>query len=145
MLGFAYTETLHGGFYFLDDPVDERPADLVLEVAATDVVAFAQSRTARLGGKVTLGGFADATLDGTLVLDADARRVSYELRFRANDDSTYRLRGYKELSWLNLVDSFTLLRASVYDGSAREVARAVVRFDARGNWASLVRSWRVTA
>jgi len=145
MLGFTYRETLHGGFYLLADPVDERAADLLLDVRATDVAAFVQSRTAKLGGELTLGGFADAArAEGTLVLDRDEKRASYELGFRGNDGKTYRFRGHKELSWLNLLDSLTLLQASVYDGDAREIGRATVRFDARGNLGSLVRSLRVT-
>ena len=56
----------------------------------------------------------------------------------------YRLRGHKELEVLNLVDSFTLVRASLYDPDARGIGRATLRFDARGNWRSLVRSFRLT-
>jgi hypothetical protein len=146
VLGFAYRETLHGGFYLLADPVDERAADLLLDVEARDVGALVQSRTATLGGEVRLEGFADAArVAGELVFDPEEKRASYELRFTGNDGETYRFRGYKELSWLNPVDSLTLLRGSLYDDEAREIGRALVRFDARGNWASLVRSWRLLA
>jgi hypothetical protein len=145
MLGFRYRETLHGGFYLLADPVDERAADLLLDVQAKDVAAFVQSRTASLAGDLTLAGFADHVhAEGTLVVDADAKRARYELSFRGNDGETYRFRGHKEISWLNLLDSLTLLQASVYDGTAREIGRATIRFDARGNLGSLVRSIRVT-
>jgi len=44
---------------------------------------------------------------------------------------------------LNLLDSLTLLQASVYDGDAREIGRATVRFDPE-HLGSLVRSLRVT-
>ncbi len=145
MVGFAFRETLHGGFYLLADPVDERAADLLLDVDTPDVAAFVQTRTARVKGELTLSGFADAArADGTLVVDPDEKRASYELGFRGNDGETYRFRGHKELSWLSLLDSLTLLHASVYDETAREIGRATIRFDARGNMGSLVRSLRVT-
>lgn len=144
MLGFAYRETLHGGFYLLADPVDERPADLLLDVLVADVPAMLQSRTARLGGEVRFEGFADhATVEGELSVDPEEKRASYELRFHGNDGSSYRFRGHKELSWLNFVDSLTLLKGSLYDKDAREIGRALVRFDARGNMGSLLRSWRL--
>jgi hypothetical protein len=146
MVGLTYRETLHGGFYLLSAPVDERTADLELDVEATDVLAFAQSRTAKLGGEITFGGFADhVRADGTFVVDAEEGRASYELHFTGNDGAAYRFRGHKELSWLNPMDSLTLVRGSVYDGGAREIGRAVVRFDARGNLGSLVRSVRLLA
>jgi len=142
--GFAYKERLHGGYYLLADPTLERAADLVLEVLARDVGALAQTRTAELHGEVRFEGYADsADAHGKLVLDPEEKRASYELTFTANDGSRCRFRGYKELSWLNLMDSFTLVSGSLYDDTAREMGRAVVRFDLRGDWASLVRSIRL--
>jgi hypothetical protein len=145
MLGFRYQELLHGGFYFLASPVDERSADLTLDIEVRDLPAFALSRTATVHGRVKLAGFADDP-DGTgkLVFDKDEKRALYEVSFRADDGVAYRLRGYKQLEVLNLVDSFTLVRGSLYDMDAREVGRVVVRFDVRGNWASLVRSFQPT-
>jgi hypothetical protein len=145
MLGFRYREVLHGGFYLLSNPVDERAADVLLDVEMEDVSAFGRSRTptARLRGHVTLQGFADdADADGKLVLDPEHKRAIYELSFKEKGGDRYRLRGHKELEVLNLVDSFTLVRASLYDPDAREIGRATLRFDARGNWRSLVKSFR---
>jgi (2Fe-2S) ferredoxin len=144
VLGFTYREELHGGLYFLADPFDERAADLLLDVEVKDITAFAQSHTAALTGPVTVDGFAkDARGEGKLVIDADQKRATYEVSFTADDGVRYRFRGHKELSILNVLDSFTLVRASLYDTAAREIGRAVVRFDARGNWASLLRSIRL--
>jgi hypothetical protein len=144
MLGFSYRETLHGGFYFLDDPRDERAADLVLDVDVKDAMALVHSRTATLGGEITLDGFAEKVHgEGVLIVDPEQKRLNYELSFVADDRARYRFRGHKELSLLNFADSFTLVQASLYNDEAREIGRAVVRFDARGNWASLVRSFRL--
>jgi hypothetical protein len=143
MLGFTYKEALHGGFYLLANPIDERAADFVVDVEARDVTALVQSRSAQLKGTIRLEGFADAApVRGTLTLNAEQKRASYDVAFTGNDAATYRLRGHKEFSWLNVVDSFTLVRASVYDAEAREIGRAVLRFDVRGNWGSLLSSLR---
>ncbi len=148
MLGFRYTEELHGGFYFFTRPLDERPADARVDVVVPDLGRFGQSRTAELHGPVKLDGFADdPRADGKIVFDADMQQAIYELSFTgAGPDAPegrYRLRGYKQLDVLNLVDSFTLVRASLYGPDAREIGRAVLRFDARGNWPSLFRSFRL--
>ena len=144
MFGFSYRERLHGGFYLLSDPVDERAADLILDIEAPDLGALIRSRTAELRGDVRLEGFADAARgEGRLIVDPEERRASYELSFTGNDGAAYRFRGHKELSWLNFVDSLTLLHGSVYDDLGRETGRAVLRFDVRGDWASLVQSLRV--
>ncbi len=143
MLGFRYQEVLHGGFYFLDNPPFERAADLVLDVAVKDVTRLRDSQRADIHARVTLEGFADdPSAEGKLVLDKAGKRLHYDVSFKANGGEPYRLRGHKQLEVLNLVDSFTLVRASLYDGKAREVGRATVRFDARGNWRSLVGSIR---
>jgi len=146
VLGLRYREVLHGGFYFFTDPVDERAADLALDVEVASAAAFAQSHVAQLTGEMTLEGFAEhVRVEGTLVFDREQKRATYTLRFTAGDGAAYVLRGYKELEVLNLVDSFTLVRASLYSDAAREVGRAVLRFDVRGGWKALLRSVRLVA
>jgi hypothetical protein len=149
VLGFRYTEELHGGFYFFTSPLDERAVDARLEVVVRDVTRFGQIHRAELGGPLELEGFADdPRSEGKLTFDAEMQQAIYDLTFTAGGfegppPGRYRLRGYKQLDVLNLVDSFTLVRASIYDPDAREIGRATLRFDARGNWRSLVRSFRV--
>jgi hypothetical protein len=124
-----------------------------LDVLVPDVAQFGQSHTARLSGPLSLEGFADdPRSEGKLVIDVQQQCALYELSFTggggAGDGALacgpYRLRGYKQVDPLNLIDSFTLLRASLYDATAREIGRAVLRFDARGNLGSLLRSFRPT-
>ncbi len=144
MAGFRYREVLHGGYYFLDEPRDERAIDLAFDVEVADWTTFVSNRTARLSGPIKIERFADETRgEGKLVLDPEKQAVNYEVSFASSDGRNYRLRGYKQFDFLNLVDSFTLVRASLYDDRAREVGRAVVRFDARGNWSSLAKSFRL--
>lgn len=144
MLGLRYREVLHGGYYLLASPVDERAADLFLDVDVGDVSRFTQSRTARLRGTIKLEGLADdARVSGKVVVNPDQKRITYELRFGGNDGARYRLRGYKQLEVLSLLDSLTLIRGSLYDADAHEIGRAMVRFDLRGNWKALLRSVRI--
>jgi len=143
MVGFRYHEALHGGFYFLAHPVDERAADLALDFEVPDLTAFAVSHVAKAYGSVKLEGFADdPNGEGKLVFDRNNKRALYEVSFTTLDGARFRFRGHKQVELLNPVDSFTLVRASLYDADAREVGRAVVRFDVRGNWRSFVKSFR---
>ena len=144
MPSLSFREVLHGGFYLLSDPVDERTADLQLAVEVRSLGAFLQSLTANLAGEVGFEGFADdAYAEGKLWLTPEQRRATYEVSFPGNDGSPYRFRGHKELELLNPADALTLLQGSVYDANAREIGRAVVRFDARGGLGSLMRSIRL--
>jgi hypothetical protein len=144
MLGVRFREVLHGGFYLLSDPVDERAADLTLDVEIQDATSFAPSYMARLRGAVALERFVDdARIEGKATIAPEQKRVTYEVSFRTGDGTPYRLRGYQQLEVLNLVDSFTLIRGSLYDANAREIGRTVVRLDARGAWRDLLRSIRV--
>ncbi len=160
MLGLRYREELHGGFYFFTRPLDERAADLSLDVVIPDVARFGPSCVAELGGPVRLEGFADDPRSGgKLVFDVAEKSAVYELSFTGGKPGSsaveggaadalpwglYRLRGFKQLDPLNLVDSLTLVRASIYAPDAHEIGRATLRFDARGNLGSLLRSFRVT-
>jgi hypothetical protein len=144
MPGLAYREALHGGFYLLSDPMDERAADFDLGVDLPRLSRFVPSLTAGLEANIHLEGFADkAHATGKFVLVPDQRRGIYELSFLTNDGAPVRFRGQKEALLLNLADALTLLQGSVYDASAREIARVVVRFDPRGSLGSLLRSIRV--
>ena len=143
MVGFRFHETLHGGFYLLANPIDERAADLELDFEVADVTAFAVSHVAKAYGAVKLEGFADdPNGEGKLVFDRNNKRALYEVAFTTNEGARFRFRGHKQVELLNPIDSFTLVRASLYDADARELGRAVLRFDERGNWKSLVKSFR---
>jgi hypothetical protein len=144
MLGVRCREILHGGFYLLSDPVDERPADLFLDVDIPDVTNVARSRLARLRGTIRLEGFADdPRAAGKLIVNREQRRLAYDLRFGALDGTRHRFWGYRQLELLDPIDSATLIRASLYDGDAHEIGRAMLRFDLRGGWKALLRSFRV--
>jgi hypothetical protein len=143
-LGFRFQEALHGGFFLLGDPLGEKSADITLDIHVVDAVSFPRTRVAKLGASVHLEGLADdKAATGTLVLEDDPKGAVYQLSFVGRDGARYEYRGHKELSLLNFVDSFTLLRGSLYDEGGREIGRSTLRFDVRGAWPSLFKTFRL--
>jgi hypothetical protein len=145
-LGVLYSETLAGTFYPLDAPTLERPMRLSVHVRVRSVKDFVADRTGALDGWLTMEGFADdVPVTGTVVFRwLDQYRLPYELTFRSNDGTPYRLRGQRNLNLLALEDSMTTLVSSVYDTAGREVIRADLAFDARRDMGKLLRSLRLT-
>jgi hypothetical protein len=145
-LGILYSETLEGSFYPLDAPTLERPMRLALNVRIKSVSDFIRDRTGTVDGSLTMDGFADdVPVSGTIAFRwLDQYRLPYELHFRANDGSGYRLRGQRNVNLLALEDSMTTLVSSVVDEAGREVMRADLRFDARADMGKLLRSLRLT-
>lgn len=143
MAGLRFEETLRGGFHLLADPAVELAMDLSVEIRLDGVRRFLRERTGTLKGHVTIDGFADGPVEGTLGLAVVAqRRLPYDFSFVANDGKRYRFRGEKDFRLLELVDPVTLLPMSLYDEESREVGRATVRFDVRSDLKKTVRSLR---
>jgi hypothetical protein len=142
--GFAFRETMRGAYYLLADPTNERPMSFSISVRAKGLRAFARDPVATIQGQVSLEGFAsDKALDGTLAFRLhDQRRLVYEFRFVGDDGQTYRFRGQKDWTPLAPLESFTTLPGSLYDGSSKEIGRATVHFDLRGDFKKLLRSFR---
>jgi len=145
-LGFRFRETMSGTFYFIDTPADERPMSFSLEARVASMRAFARDKLARITGEVTMAGLADRRpLEGTLAMKLlDERRLPYDFSFSADDGTRYRFRGEKNVTALAPIESMTVLPASLYDGAGKEVARATVKFDVRGDLKKFVRSFRLT-
>jgi hypothetical protein len=144
-LGFGFRETMRGTYYLLADPTTERPMSFTVSVRAKGLAAFAREPVARIEGRVSLEGFSDeAKLEGTLAFRLhDQRRLIYEFRFEANDKHPYRFRGQKDVTVLAPVESFTTLPGSLYDESSKEIGRATLHFDLRGDIKKFVRSFRL--
>ena len=98
-LGLSYRETLHGVYYSLSRPTDERPLECFLNVTIGDLGAALRQKLGRIEGELTMDGFADRVpVVGTVGFRLlDQKRVPYELSFTANDGGHYRLRGQREL------------------------------------------------
>lgn len=143
MAGLRFEETLRGGFHFLDHPEAELPMDLSVQVRIDGVRRFAKERTGTVGGHLTIEGFTDGPFEGAVGLAVVARRrLPYDFSFVAQNGKTYRFRGEKDLTILELAEPVTLLPMSLYDEAGREVGRATVRFDVRSDLKKAVRSLR---
>jgi hypothetical protein len=113
--------------------------------ATTDNVrAFARDRTWTVSGRINVEGLAsDAALEGTLAIKPlDGRRLAHHLWFSGDDGARYELVGQGVWSRVSPIESLTLLRASIYDPGALEIARCTLRFDLRSDWAKWLRSFR---
>jgi hypothetical protein len=144
-LGFAFRETMRGNYYLLKDPTDERAMSFTVGVRADGLASFAQNPVARIEGTVTLQGFADdVPLQGTLAFRLhDQRRLIYDFTFKNDQGTLHRFRGQKDITALALLESFTTLPGTLYEGITNEVGRATLRFDLRSDFRKLLRSFRL--
>jgi hypothetical protein len=144
VIGFKFEETMRGNYYMLDAPTDERAIEFTLVAKVDGLRRFAKDQMARIEGHIRADKLAsDAKVDGTLGIKlASERRLPYEFTFKGDDGKTYRFRGQKDVMILGLADSMTTLPASIYDEAGKEIARATVRFDLRGDLGRFVRSFR---
>lgn len=143
-VGFSFEETMSGSYHLLSAPLDERAISFSIGARVSRIRQFLKDKTARIQGEVEVEGFADrGPLEGTLGLKLfDERRLAYSFVFRANDGNDYRLHGQKDVTLIALVDTMTTLPASIYDAAGKEIGRAVLRFDVRGDLMTFLRSWR---
>jgi hypothetical protein len=141
----TFREHMRGSYYLLSQPLEDRVAELDLLVEARATRETLRSPALGVSGTIELEGFATKrTCEGRVALKiANEQRIPYDLRFTGNDGRPYQLFAQRDLSVPKLADALTTLNASVCDESGGEVARAVLRFDARRELGHLVRSIRV--
>lgn len=157
MAGLRFHESLRGGFYFLDAPTDERAIDVDLEIRLDGLRRFAKERTGTIVGKVTVEDFVDTEVEGRIGLAVvNQRRLPYEMDFvgprrggDASDRIPYRLVGEKYMGLLDAAENVTYLPMSLYEVTGdpkkplgREIARATLRFDVRGDLRRTLKSLR---
>jgi hypothetical protein len=143
--GFRFKETMRGSFHRLDAPAEDHAIEIALTVETSDVRQFARDKTWTIRGTLDAEGIATrAAVDGTIEMRLfDERRLPYRCRFTGDDGAQYELRGQKELVPIAPFDSLTVLPASIYGANAKEMARAVLRFDARNELRSFLKSFRL--
>jgi hypothetical protein len=144
-LGFSFAETMQGSYHLLSSQTDERAISFTIGARVAGLRQFLKDKLARIEGEVNVEGFAEhRPLTGTLALKLlDERRLTYDFSFRGDDGKEYRFHGQKDVTMIALHDTMTTLPASIYDASGREIARAVLRFDVRGDISTFLRSWRL--
>jgi hypothetical protein len=144
MAGFVFRETMSGNYYLLDKPTEDRGISIAIEAHVESMRRFVRDKTARIEGEISLEGIADRRpLNGTLGLMLSERRLPYEFSFRGDGGERYEFRGERDVRLATLPDSFTTLPASIFDEQGNERARAVVRFDLRGDLVKVLKSFRL--
>jgi hypothetical protein len=144
-LGFSFRQTLSGSYWLLEAPVDERAIAFTMDARAADVRGFVRHKTWRITGTIDAERMASARpLEGTVVFGLlEERRISYRFAFSGEDGNRYELTGQEEWNGFSPIESLTLLPASLYDDHGEEIARGILRFDLKADWATWVRSFRL--
>jgi len=144
MLGFRFRETMRGAYHLLASPLEERAMEFTIAVRTKGFRRFLREQVAEIEGEVTLEGLAEKKpLTGTLGFKLGEKRLPYGFSFKDDKGKVYRVRGQKDLSLLYLTDSVSTLPLTLFDDTDRELGRAVVRFDLRGDTGKLLRSFRL--
>ncbi len=141
-MGFSFAERLSGTYYLLAEPLAPRPIEVDIEAH----VRVLRAATASVVGRIRAEGLANATVQGTLGLDAlHEQRIPYDLFFTADDGRPMRLVGEKDLSWFAPVETLVVLPFTIVDNGKNsawnEIARGTLRFDVRRDWRALARSF----
>jgi hypothetical protein len=140
-----FHENMSGAYHLLARPLEDRDAELSLDVAIDRLRDFVRAPALRVEGTLSLEGVATARpCTGKIGLRiANEQRIPYDLRFVGDDGKDYRLYGQRDLTVPKLADALTVLPMSLCDETEREVGRAVLRFDARTELRQLIKSIRV--
>ena len=113
-MSVKFAETMAGTFTAPDGSQEA----IVFTVTATaeKAKAFVTGAPIRLEGLMTVGGICrDAPATGSLeVRLLTDRTLVYQLAFAGDDGATYRYKGQKDVTPINLLKSMTTLRGTLY-------------------------------
>ena len=146
--GFELAETMRGTFHRFDDPMSDHAMRIDLRLGVDGIRRFARDRRIDADGVIVAEGLAEGGGEGRALRGAitwkllDENRVPYALTFEGDDGATYHLRGQRDFFVYDVLGSLTTLEASLYDGSEREIGRAVLSFEPRMELPALLRSFR---
>lgn len=144
-LGATVQLALRGHFHLLDAPLEDRAIDCALRLDFHSVSGALFGRTGRVHGRLSAGGVAtDRAVDGAVTVRGGGQgRLLLTLGFEGDDARPRTLRGYVEVLPAAPLATVTEVPFSLYAANDDEIARGVLRFDARGELGSLVRSLRL--
>lgn len=150
MLGFELSESLSGSYYLLEAPLVDRAIRFSVKLGANGLRAFLRDKRVTARGTIFVEGIAEGSGDGVPAEGSvtmrlfEERRIPYDLGFTGDDGRRFRLRGQRDFFVHDVVDSLTILPASLYDERGRETGRATLRFDPRRELPVTLRSLRPT-
>jgi hypothetical protein len=144
MSGFEFRETMAGSFHYVAKPDEEHPISFSVRAKSPPLLRFLRRPEVEIEGEIDAPGLADhRCLRGTLGMDVvRTGTLPYAFRFTGNDDKPYVFEGKKTYAVRELVESMTVLPGVIKDEAGSEIARALLRFDARSDLVKFLKSFR---
>lgn len=144
MSGFEFRETMAGSFHYVAAPNEEHPISFTVRAKSPPLLRFLRHPEVEIEGEIDAPGLADHRyLRGTLGMDVlRTGTLPYAFRFTGNDDKPYVFEGKKTYAVSELVESMTVLPGVIKDEAGGEIARALLRFDARSDLFKFLKSFR---
>jgi len=142
--GFEFRETMAGSYHLADAPEDARPISFTIRARSGPLFQFLRRPEVEIEGEVDAPPLADHRyLRGTLGMDLlRTGQLPYAFRFTGNDGKAYVFEGRKDVTPRAFLESMTVLPGAIKDAEGHEVARALLRFDARSDLLKFLRSFR---
>ena len=143
MIGFQFSETMQGTWR-KNGTSDDKPIVFSVTARAASLWNHLFDKRTKLDGTINAEGLAtNAAVTGELTLDPLGKRIiRYDLEFVADDKRNYRLRGQKDVRFLDLQHSMTTLPATIYDDRETPIGSSMLTFDKR-DLPSFLASWRL--
>ena len=113
-MSVSFSETMAGTFTAPDG--SQEAIVFTVKATAEKAKAFVTGAPIRLEGLMTVGGICrDAPATGSLEVRLFTdRTLVYQLVFAGSDGATYRYKGQKDVTPLNLLKSMTTLRGTLF-------------------------------
>jgi len=141
LLGFS--EIMRGTWTPADD-TGRQVFEFDVRANADRAGAFLTDGRLALTGQVRAGGLTEgAPATGEMALQPWVRRrVGYRLAFTGDDGQAYTFEGQKQIRARHLVRSWTTLPGEMRSAGGHVIGRALLRFDLRRDFGSLLASVR---
>ena len=143
MRGLEFRETMTGSYELHGDGTRPRSMSFTIRARTGGLLGFVRRPVAEIEGEIDAEGLADhRLLRGTLDMDVVRKgELAYAFTFAANDGAACAFQGKKTVVLAELRESMTVLPGVILRGGA-EIARAVLRFDLRGDLVRFLKSWK---
>ena len=144
MSAFEFRETMAGSFHLTAEPLVEHPISFSVRARSRRLLRFLISPVVEIEGEIDAPPIAThRALRGTLGMDVlRTGTLPYSFRFEGDDGKSYVFEGKKTYSLTEIVESMTVLPGVIKDDGGSEVARALLRFDARSDLFKFLKSFR---
>jgi hypothetical protein len=138
----GFTETMRGTWTPADGS-GRRVLWFRIDADAVSALAYLRRGEMRVAGTIYAEGLAESVpAGGVLELQPFVGRVAYRLEFFGDDGGSYRFSGEKHWSLRRLVESMTTLPGEIVLADGELVGTALLRFDAKRDLVSFLRTFR---